>query len=137
MTDPSYALQKAIYDALVARPELTALIGGAKPRVYDSVPATAVLPYVTIGEDTVTTDYEAGADFSDCNPSIHVWSAGPGWPETKRIVAQVRAALETQLSLDGFTVCEFELQDVQYLPLDEDNTRHAVVQMYYKVLPSA
>lgn len=135
--DPSLALQKAVYAALVGRPALTALIGGSKPRVYDSVPAGAALPYVTIGQDQITSDYEAGADFSDCHAIVHVWSAAPGLPEVKRIVAEVRAALEAQLAVEGFAVCEWECEDVQYLPLDEDNTRHAALQFFYKVLAAA
>lgn len=89
MTDASWPLQEAVYDALVADAALTALMTG----VYDHVPSTATLPYVTLGPASAT-DWSAGSfDGQDHDLTIDVWTAGPGHGEAKRIMAAVYGAL--------------------------------------------
>ena len=101
MTDASWPLQKAIYDALVADATLLALVTG----VYDHVPASAALPYVTLGPATAT-DWSSGSfDGQDHDVTVDVWSGAPGHGEAKQIMAAIYAALhDRNLTLAGATL---------------------------------
>jgi len=98
MTEASWPLHKAIFDALVADAGLGALVTG----VYDHVPAEAVLPYVTLGPASAT-DWSAGSfNGQDHDITVDVWSAAPGHGEAKQIMAAVHAALHHRdLALEG------------------------------------
>lgn len=62
-------VQAAIYASLTtAQPPIA---GG---RVYDQVPANAVFPYVTIGDEQVTDAGDACGDAWDVFADLHVWS---------------------------------------------------------------
>lgn len=98
MTEASWPLQKAIYDALVANGALAALVTG----VYDHVPASAVLPYVTLGPASAADWSSASFDGQDHDVTVDVWSEAPGHGEAKQILAAVYAALHgVDLALDG------------------------------------
>jgi hypothetical protein len=98
MASPGWALQKAIYEALVANAPLVALLGG--PRVYDDVPRGAVCPYVTFGPSVVrdwSTGSEAGTEHL---LTLHVWSQENARREAHEIMGALREALhEAALTL--------------------------------------
>jgi Protein of unknown function (DUF3168) len=108
MANPELEMQGAIVARLKADPAVAALIAG---RIYDSVPQGAVFPYVTIGPvDSVGFDPDCITGF-EVAQQIDCWSRAPGFPECKKIVDAVRAALhgkeETMpLSSNGMTFLE-------------------------------
>ena len=87
MTDPSWSLQQALYQALSA----------ALPcPVYDAVPQGAAYPYVTIDREV-----RRNADFLNSRLDerfvyLNVWSDYPGQKEVKEIIAAIDAALHRQ-----------------------------------------
>lgn len=87
MTDPSWPLQQALYQAL----------SNALPcPVYDAVPQDAAYPYVTIDREV-----RRGADFLASRMDeryvyLNVWSAYQGQKEVKEIIAAIDAALHRQ-----------------------------------------
>lgn len=138
MSDPSYALQVAQVAALKADTALQALIGNP-PRVYDRVTADAVFPYVQVGGDgqVLEDDAEDCADGSEVYTRTHVWSRATGFPEAKKIAAEVRRVLKAALPLDGFTISVFQF--VQSTPLrDPDGqTLHVIVEHRYLITHTA
>ncbi len=90
MANVELELQGAIVARLKADAAVAALING---RVYDSVPANPVFPYVTIGPA------DSNGDDADCIAGLEVaqqidcWSRATGFPECKKLVDAVRAAL--------------------------------------------
>lgn len=97
----SFALQTAVYNALVGDVTLMALISGVfdnPPENYDS------FPYITIGEE-VSTDFST----DDSNGVevvfvVHVWSRQNGArKEAKQIIDQVYTVLNrSNLTVTGF-----------------------------------
>jgi hypothetical protein len=108
MATPELELQSAIVARLKADPGVAALVAG---RIYDSVPAGAAFPYVSIGPvDSVGFDPECITGF-DVAQQIDCWSRAVGFPEVKKIVDAVRAALHGQeeampLATNGMTFFE-------------------------------
>ena len=106
MTEPSYAIQKAVFEALIA-----AQITGVGARIHDRVLANAILPYVLIGDDLIEADDDAG-DFFDVQVEVEAYAATRA--QLKLIVAGIHTALNRILTLDGFGVHTFEYAGVRY-----------------------
>jgi Protein of unknown function (DUF3168) len=120
-------LQQAIYAVL------TADTSGPYP-VYDAVPRDAAMPYLTIGEATLTkyaTDESSGYE---AVVTIHAWSKYAGRKEAEEMLDYVRGLLDrSSLDITGFIGCSFE-QAQNFL--DQDGTsRHGVIQFRVLVLP--
>ena len=118
--EASWALQKAVYDALTANTDLTAVVSG----VYDHVPADTAFPYVTIGETTIADWSSKSFDGQVHALTLHIWSRARGRKEVKEIMALLYDTLhdaslsvedqelvnirfdfgQTLLDADGFTV---------------------------------
>lgn len=101
------AIQKAIYDALTASPELMALVTG----VYDRVPQlderqldpSAAFPFVVVGDDDLLdwdTDTEVGQT-AECE--VSVWSRYSGRTQAKAIQDEIYNVLNrATLNVQGF-----------------------------------
>jgi len=111
MSSISFALQQAIFAALSASSDLTALVGN---RLFDFVPPDSAFPYVVLGdggESDWSTSTENGTEHAI---QIDVWSREPGHKEAKQIADVIRAALNnTALSVSGAT-----LIDIRHLTTD-------------------
>ncbi len=125
MTDPSYALQKGIYDTLTA-----AAIG--TDNIFHTVAQGTALPWVIIGDDQILSDYEAGP-FSECFATIHVYGAKPDF---KEIAMKVRVALDAPLTLDGFTIMEVWFEQTNYITEIDKQIGHAVMTFRYLIQPN-
>lgn len=87
MSDPSFALQTAIY---------TALSAALSCDVYDHVPQGAAYPYVTIDyEDVNDADFLTGRKDNRIL-YFSVWSQYAGQKEVKQIMATIDATLHNQ-----------------------------------------
>lgn len=130
MSDPSLAIQKAVYDAI--KGDSPAIAGG---RIYDAVPATATFPYVSFGDVQVIED---GADCIDATEvffTLDVWSRPgstmPGQTEAKQIGAQLRDLLnENQISLPGGSYRTVDLlhQDSNYIRDPDGLSVHGIIR---------
>jgi hypothetical protein len=131
VSDPSYALQVAMVTALKADNALAAFVG---VRIYDDPPASATFPYVQVGEGQVVgDDTEDCGDGSEVFIRTHAWSRAAGFPEVKRIAAEVRRVLKVAPSLSGFDVTVVEFVQSQFLRDPDGLTRHAVVEHRYLI----
>lgn len=126
MIDPSHALQKAVYEALIAS-------GVASGRVFSRVPDKTPLPFVYIGQDQIIGRDDA-ADFSECFVTVDAYAAT--LPELKLMVGTIRQALHKQIELDGFTCCEWHFDSIRYIASVDESTEHAVIELSYLVLPA-
>lgn len=103
----SNALQKGIYDRLVAAPSLGAT-------VYDFVPQNTAFPYIKIGEENLG-EYDTKSSFGRSgNFTIHVFDTATGNKSIKTIMDNIYTRLHRQeaaMTVTGFTVincyCDF------------------------------
>lgn len=126
MSDPSEALQRALFAALSAAPAVLALVAG---RVFDAVPEAATYPYISLG-DVQTLDDGAGCiDGTEAFLDVHAWSQAVGAIEAKRIVSAVRGALhEADLDLGpGHRLVEITFRDQRSFRDPDGKTTHAVI----------
>jgi len=105
----SWQLQHAVYTALSASGELTALLGGS--RIYDVVPHAAAYPFITMGQ-TSSTDWGTGIeDGEEHIMTLHVWSSYGGRSEAQVIMGSIRDTLHTaRLSLSGHNLINLRQQ---------------------------
>lgn len=127
MAEPSFALQKAVYEALIA-----ANISGVTSKVYHRVPPTAALPYIEIGHDTIVGDDDAG-DYFDCYVEVQAFAGSMAI--LKPIVAAIYQALFLDLDLEGFTTHEFHHEGTRYQTEQASNEQieNAIIEFHYKV----
>ena len=95
------ALQKAVFETLVADAAILALTGPGK--VFDNRPVRKAAPYLVIGAwrvDDWSSGTEAGAEHIF---EIEVWSEEAGRKQAAAIAEAVQAALhDADLALPGF-----------------------------------
>lgn len=137
---PSDALQVAQVKTLTADAGVYAAFGCA-PRVYDEPPdyhigsggqriAGPPFPYITTGEvQLIKLPRICGKQRWEAFVTTHVWSRSGrnGKREAKRIGDAVDPALDTQLSVDGFTCSDFEFRDARYFYEPDRLTAHGVI----------
>lgn len=129
MSDPSYELQQALYDALKGNigPEVG-------PRVYDNVPTNASFPYVTIGDGQVLPDKADCVDGTEHFPQIDVWSRAVGYPEAKMISNNIVTLLDDKPPImEGYVAVIFQLENIQYLRDPDGLTRHVAMTFHTRI----
>lgn len=119
--DPAFALQKAIYMAIVAT-------GAVEDRVYSEVPHNSVKPYIQIGDDFIMSNREAG-EFHDATAVVNI--VGSSKREVKMIAGMIRAALEAELEIEGFIVHGFEMSSANYRMDNDALTAQATLEFDY------
>ena len=127
--EASWALQKAVFEALTANANLMGAISG----VYDHVPADSAFPYVTIGETTVTDWSSKTFDGQAHSVTLHVWSRARGRKELKEILALTYDTLNgAALSIEGQQLVDLRFDFAQTL-LDADGLTFHGIQRYRAV----
>lgn len=125
MSDPSLELQSAIVNALKDSAGLTSLVN---KRVFDPAPKNAQLPYITLGDMQVLPDKAECIDGTEVFPQIDAWASVNDPAQIKQIGKAIVAALDDQaLTVTGYNLVIFELQNLQYLRDPDGQTRHAVL----------
>lgn len=109
MSDPAYALQDAIHDALRGNTD-------AGDHVYDTVPSTNPFPRIVLGRQQTIGDFADCYDGSESFIQIDVYSIKTAsLPEVKTIASQVRSLLHNaDLNLVGHVLSLMEFQDADY-----------------------
>ena len=104
------ALQKAIVGRLKEDAPLTALVSG---RIYDRVPAGAVMPYVHLRNFQSVDDGAECVDGLEVFIDIDVWSNAVGKVEASRAAGAIRTALNyAPLALDEpYALAEIDHRD--------------------------
>lgn len=127
MTDPSYVLQKAIFETLSA-----ANLGtDVEDKIFHTVPDKTALPWVVIGDDQTLAFYTYG-QFSECFANVHVHAKKPNH---KLIASKIRLALDLPLVVEGFEVVECGFEEARYLSEVVNDLGHAVLTFRYLLQP--
>ena len=93
MAIPSLELQKALVKTL----------GISTYKVYEVVPATAVMPFITIGEEMLLTDDTKTNERYQINFFIHSWTKGNSSVTSKTLNDFIlNRLLKNPLVIDGF-----------------------------------
>jgi hypothetical protein len=110
MSDPSIAVQTAVFEALTGA-------SVCEGRVYDRVPKGADKPYCTIGDDVVVDDSNTCWTQDEITCQVHVWSEAVGSVEAKEEVSKIRSALTGTLILEEpYKVALGEFRSLQSPP---------------------
>lgn len=131
------ATHKAVYNALRSDIDLFAIIAD---RVYDRVPPSAVMPYLTFEID-VHGDGNTCSDASDAHATVHIWSNALGKVQAEQIAGFVRRALgpddpDNNLTIDGYvtTVSFFDMELYRQSP--DELVTEGVLTFTYLVDPA-
>lgn len=100
MSDPAFALHRAIFAALSA----DAALAAANVGVFDHVTTEAAAPYVTLRPGTVRDWSSKSFGGAEITTFVHVWSDLPGRREALQAMGLVRSALAEPFTLDGATL---------------------------------
>lgn len=126
-TEPDLELQGEIIKVLKADPAVAALVG---TRIYDSVPASAVFPYISYGPSDLLQDDSGCINGVDIAVQIDTWSRGVGFPEAKKINGAVRKALhniDIPLPTNALVMLEHRQTSTRRDP--DGLTSHGIVQL--------
>lgn len=124
MSDPSWAIQQAIYAAVSAAVSVP---------VYDDPPADAALPYLTIGDDTVVPSRTKTEDGHEITVTVHAWSLGRGRKGVKELLSEVYDVLnDKDLSVPGFSVVDVSFEYADSFRDADGLTWHGVAR--YRVI---
>lgn len=122
MSDPAFALQKALHDALRGETD-------AGDNVFDTVPASNAFPRITFGPGQSIGNFADCYDGTESFLEINIWSQKTaGLPEVKRISDQVREILhdaESSIEIAGHTLQLLEFQDSVFSRDDDERTSRA------------
>lgn len=131
LTDPSFALQKAVVAALKGAAAVTAIVSS---RVFDQVgrnpdgSPNVPFPYIALGDTQVLPETAECTDAATSYVTLHLWSRAVGFPEVKRLGAAVITALhDATLALESGGLQSLLLQSTHYLRDPDGLTSHAVL----------
>lgn len=98
MAEPSLALQAHVVALLRGDSAVTGMVG---QRIFDRVPASAMMPYIAMtGWQTISEDADC-FDVSEVFFDVQCFSTDVGRPEVTRIAGAVKAALHRAAAIDG------------------------------------
>ena len=127
MTDPGWALQKAIYGVLTSDADVIAALGGA--HIYDHVPRKTARPYVTFAR-SVTRDWSTGSDAGhEHTLTLRVWAQATGAKKAAAVSDAIRAALHDQaLALDGHRLVNLQHEFSEIRRVEDGETLSGIVR---------
>ncbi len=127
MTDPGWALQKAVYGALTSDADVLAALGG--PHIYDHVPRKTARPYVTFAR-SVLRDWSNGSQLAhEHTLTLRVWAPATGTKKTAAISDAIRTALHDQtLPLDGHRLINLRHEFSEIRRIDDGETLSGTIR---------
>ena len=127
MTDPGWALQKAIYGVLTSDANTLAALSG--PHIYDHVPRKTAKPYVTFGQ-TVQRDWTTGTEEgSEHTLTLQVWAPATGAKKTAAVIEALRAALHDRaMALDGHHLVNLRHEFSEVRRVDDGETINGIAR---------
>jgi hypothetical protein len=122
MTSASWALQQAVFAALIASDAVRAI---ADDRIYDAVPRGAAFPYIVVGDASET----AADEGSEHRLEIRIWSRGGGTREIKLAASAVRETLDgAALVLTGHALIDLRFTTADFARERDGETTRAVLR---------
>ena len=136
MADPALALQKALVAAFKGATE-------ADQSVFDSVPAGAPFPRITLGSGQALGRYADCYDGSESILQIDVWNrpkadgSGLGMAAVKRIASVLRDIVNAgDFALDGHTLELAQIQSATYSTDPDEMTTRATLSARFLTQPA-
>lgn len=127
-----YALQAAARAALIADAGLITLFG-TTPRVFNKVPAgERQYPYINVLYQVVGDDDDC-AEMSEVYLTAHVWSRTSSHEQVWAINERIRKALNTDLTLTGYSVIGVEFLSSRCLDDPDPTQTHGIVELRYEI----
>lgn len=121
-SDVAWPIQVAMHARATGDAALSAAVTG----VYDHVPESAALPYVTIGEFTVTPTGAHDRFGSRATVTLHAWSTYHGRQEITAIVGHLVRLFDHQpLDVDGAHTVYVHHEQTVTLTEQNNDIRHA------------
>lgn len=133
MPSPASPFKAAQESAIRGSAALTAAMGTAGKGILTEVPTNQPTPYVVLGDNQVLLENHDCAAEAEVFATVHVWSRTvplDKGAQARAMGAALIAALNKQLTLAGWDVDEWELQDERYVT-DPDNSTHAIITFHY------
>jgi Protein of unknown function (DUF3168) len=123
-------VQKAIYDAMIAA-------NCCDGRVYDGVPADAVFPYHTIGDEQVSDIGGSCGSIWAVDCDIHSWSRpdSSSKAEVKALRADAFSAISSITDIPGFQFDGVSLETARTLSDPDGITQHDVMTVRFLIIP--
>lgn len=119
---PIFAVQKAIYEALINDPDVMAYVGtnsSGQPQVYDAPPPNARYPYILIGEDSFSREDW----YHVAEPTVQGFTKQDGrLSEVKKLAGLIQNALDVELEVEGFATVEWSYEETSFWREAEDGT---------------
>ena len=127
MTDPGWALQKAVYGAVTTNAAVLAQLGG--PHIYDHVPRGTPRPYVTFAQSAVR-DWSTGTDTGhEHTMTLHIWANARGSKKAAAIATALQSALHDRpLTLDGHHLVNLRHAFTEIRRIDDGETLNGLVR---------
>lgn len=136
MPSPATAFKAAQEAALRGSADLKTAMGLATARIYTEAPTNAPVPYVVIGLDQVLIEQNEGcADEAEIFATVSWWSRVSPLDKGAQARAMGEAivdALNLQLTITGWTVDVWELQQERYVT-DPDQSTHGLAEFHYQL----
>lgn len=151
MTDPSAAIQKAVFAALRDDPDLQAWFAAPArekpaeaPRIFDRVPVdgqrrmVGPFPYLVLGgdDDQVLDDSDGCHDSAETFVTIHGWSRAVGATEAREMMAHVVRILDAEIPITGHAVISHRVEAVRGAPGQDGLTTHRVATVVFVTSPT-
>ena len=92
-----YDVQLKMYEVLNSNEQLKSMVTG----VYDYVPESTVVPYVTFGHMLSSADGSKTDSGEKITITLDVWSEGKGRKQTVLIMQMIEEILEDNIQLDN------------------------------------
>jgi hypothetical protein len=127
LSEPSLALQKAVFATLTSNSAVASVIG---QRVFDRVAVDSAFPYIRIGIDqTVAEDQDRVEECVEVFAQVDVFSRAQGKVEAKNIAGAIVRALNanTLTITDSYELQDFRHVDTRFLDDPDGLSTHAVL----------
>lgn len=133
MPSPAAAFKAAQDAALRASGALTAAMATGGKGILTEVPTNQPPPYVVTGDDQVLLNTAGCAADAEIFATVSWWSLKSPrdrGAQARAMGAAIIDALNAQLTLTGWDVDEWELQDERY-STDPDQSTHGIATFHY------
>lgn len=119
---PLLPIQTAMYDRMVADPDLTG-------KVFDHVPEAQQKPYVTLGEAIATPRNNHGQFGQETVETLHIWSEQHGMTEALELEDILIELFDHQpLTVAGHRTVSVRFEFSQTLRDPDPNIRHVILR---------
>jgi hypothetical protein len=134
MPSPAAAFYSAQDTALRGSAGLVAAMGVAGKGILTEAPTNQALPYVLFGQNQVLIEQNEGCgDTAEIFATVSWWSRKAPLDrgaQARAMGAAIIDALNGELSLDGWAVDVWELQQERYVT-DPDQSTHGIAEFHY------